>query len=67
MNHELLAYVHASARLMGLVLDDARAQRVATHLARTGELARLLDDYPLAPADEPCALFHPGPHPAGKA
>lgn len=63
----MLAYVRASAQLMGLTLDDARAQRVALHLGRTSELAKLLDDFALAPEDEPAVLFHPGPHPGRHA
>ena len=37
---EVLAYVKAAALAVSLPLDEARAQRVATHLARTAALAR---------------------------
>lgn len=56
---EVLAYVKASAAAQGLVLDDARAQRVASHLARTAHLAQLLEDFPLRVEDEPAELYQP--------
>ena len=56
---DVLAYVKASATVQGLVLDDARAQRVATHLARTANLAQLLEDAPLGVADEPAEIYKP--------
>jgi len=56
---EVLAYVKASAIAQGLVLDDARAQRVATHLARTAHLAQLLQDAPLGVDDEPAEIYKP--------
>ena len=43
---DLLAYVEASAALLALPLEAARAQRVAQHLARTAALAALLDGVP---------------------
>ncbi len=56
---EVLAYVKASAIAQSLVLDDARAQRVATHLARTAHLAQLLDGAPLGAHDEPAEIYKP--------
>ena len=56
---DVLAYVKASATAQGLVLDDARAQRVATHLARTAHLAKLLEDAPLGVEDEPAEIYKP--------
>jgi len=56
---EVLAYVKASAALQGLALDDAGAQRVAVHLARTAHLASLLDAVPLAPDDELAEIYRP--------
>jgi len=55
----LLPYVHASAALLGLPLDPARAQRVATHLERTAAMAQLLEAAPLAPDDEPAQVYCP--------
>ncbi len=56
---QLLAYVKASAVAQGLVMDEARAQRVASHLARTAHLAHLLEDFPLHVEDEPAELYRP--------
>jgi hypothetical protein len=56
---EVLAYVKASATAQGLVMDEARAQRVATHLARTAHLAQLLEDTPLGVEDEPAEIYKP--------
>lgn len=56
---EVLAFVKASANAQGLVLDDARAQRVATHLARSAHLAQLLADAPLGVEDEPAEIYKP--------
>ena len=55
----MLAYVKASATLQGLVLDEAQAQRVAQQLARTAQLAALLDGAPLAPEDELAEIYLP--------
>ncbi|MBK9439774.1 MAG: DUF4089 domain-containing protein [Comamonadaceae bacterium] len=56
---DVLAYVKASAIAQGLVLDETRAQRVATHLARTAHLAQLLEDAPLGVDDEPAEIYKP--------
>jgi hypothetical protein len=64
MNDEsVLAYVRASAALLDLPLDAAQAARVAAHLARTADMARMLDEAPLDVADEPVALYCPAPFP----
>ncbi|MDB5928692.1 MAG: hypothetical protein JWR60_399 [Polaromonas sp.] len=55
----ILAYVKASAALQGVPLDEARAGRVAAHLARTAQLAQLLDDAPMAAHDEPAEIYKP--------
>lgn len=60
---DVLAYVKASAALQGLPLDEARAGRVAAHLARTAQLARLLDEAPMAVHDEPAEIYKPLPFP----
>ena len=56
---EALAYTHASAALLGLPLDAARAQRVAAHLQRTALLAALLEQAALAPDEEPAEIYCP--------
>jgi len=56
---QILAYVKASAALQGLPLDEARAQAVAVHLARTAHLAQLLGDAPMAPEDELAEIYKP--------
>jgi Protein of unknown function (DUF4089) len=61
---EVLAYVKASAAAQKLTLDEGRAARVATHLARTAHLAQLLDETPLLPHDEPAEIYKPKPFPA---
>ena len=61
---QALDYVRASAVALQLPLDDARAERVAGHLQRTAQIAAGLETVPLAPEDEPVALFCPAPFPA---
>ncbi len=56
---QVLAYVKASAIAQGLVLDDERAQRVASHLARTAHLAQLLEGAPMAVEDELAEIYKP--------
>ena len=63
---EVLAYVKASAKAQGLVLDEERAQSVAVHMARTAHLAQLLTDVPLGHADEPAEIYKPLAFPALK-
>lgn len=58
-DHDLLGYVTAAAAVMGIAIDEARARRVATHLARTAALAAQLDAYPLDVADEPAEIYRP--------
>jgi hypothetical protein len=58
-----LAYVQASAALLDLPLDPAQAARVAVYLARTADMARMLDDAAMDVADEPAALYCPAPLP----
>ena len=54
---QALAYVKASAALQGLVLDEARAKAVAAHLARTAQLAQLLEGVSMAPEDELSEIY----------
>ena len=56
---DVLSYVKASAALLALQLDDARAQRVAEHLMRTAALAQLLEDAPLSADDELAEIYSP--------
>ena len=61
--HDLIPYVRAVAAVMNLPLDDARTQRVALHLARTAEMARQLEQFPLQAHDEPATLYRAAPFP----
>ena len=56
---QTLAYVKASAAVLGLPLDEARAARVAAHLQRTAALAQLLDDVPLKVDIELAEIYCP--------
>jgi len=59
----ILDYVKASAVLMGLPIDEARARRVAEHLQRTSAMARLLEQAALEASDEPAEIYRlPRPH-----
>ena len=60
---DILAYVQASAALLDLPLDEARALRVAQQLTRTAVLAQLLETAGLAPEDEPAEIYRPAPFP----
>lgn len=60
---EALAYVRAAAAAARIPLDEARAQAVARHLARTAGMARLLEEARLAPEDEPAEVYRPAPFP----
>ena len=62
-DENILAYVRAAAALLELPLDEARAQRVAAHLARTAELARQLESAGMGAEDEPAQLYCPAPFP----
>jgi hypothetical protein len=55
----ILAYVNATASLLGVPMDAERAARVAAHLQRTAAMAALLDDAPLAPHDEIAEIYSP--------
>ena len=61
---EVLNYVKAAARAVGLPLSDARAQAVAAHLGRTAAMARLLDEADFAPEHELAEIYRPAPFPA---
>jgi hypothetical protein len=64
---QVLAYVTAAAAALDMPLDAAAAQRVAGHLARTAEMARLLEGAALQPGDEPAEVFCPAPFPEADA
>ncbi len=64
MNDEqVLDYVKAAAALAGLPMDEARAKRVAAHLARSAELAALVQAAALDLEDEPAEVYRPAPFP----
>jgi len=60
----ILDYVKASAVVMGLPVDEARALRVAEHLQRTAAMARLLEEATLEVSDEPAEVYRL-PRPSG--
>lgn len=60
----VLAYVHASAAMLDLPLDAARAGRVALHLGRTAVLAQQLEALTLASEVELAEIFCPANFPA---
>ena len=64
---EVLAYVRATASLLALPLDEARAQAVAAHLGRTVAMAKLLENAALAPEDELAEIYRPAPFPGEDA
>lgn len=64
---EVLDYVRATARMLALPLDDARARAVAMHLGRTVAIARVLDGVPLAAHEELAEIYRPAPFPAEDA
>ena len=61
--HEVLNYVKVAAAAVGLSLDDAAAQRVATHFGRTVGIARALERAELAPEVELAEIYRPAPFP----
>ncbi len=61
---DVVAFVKASAAAQGVPMDEARAQRVAVHMARTAQLADLLASAPLAVEDELAEIYKPKPFPA---
>jgi hypothetical protein len=61
---QILDYIRAAAAALEQPMDDARARAVALHFGRTLAIARVLDDAPLAPHDEPAEVYRPAPFPA---
>lgn len=62
-DEQVLAYVNATAALLELPLDAARAQAVAAHLGRTAALARMLDAVAMGAEVEPAEVYCPAPFP----
>ena len=62
---DVLGYVKATATLLHVPLDDARAERVAAHLAISAALADALEAYPLPPEVEPAEVYCPAPFSTG--
>lgn len=56
-----LAYVRASAAVLGLPLDDEQVVRVAAHLQRTAAMAKLLDEQAMPPELELAEIYKPKP------
>jgi hypothetical protein len=64
---DLIDYVRATARVLELPLDDAQAQRVAMHLARTRAMADALSAVPLGAHEELAEIYCPAPFPSEDA
>jgi hypothetical protein len=62
-----LDHVRASARFLGLPLDEDRLMRVAVHLERTRLMVAELQALPLHPELEPAEIYRPAPFPADTA
>lgn len=60
---EVLAYVQAAANAVNLALTPERCARVADHLGRTVQMARLLEAMPLQVDEELAELYVPAPFP----
>lgn len=58
---DVLDSVKATARIVGIPLDAAQAERVAAHLQRTAAMAALLDAFPLHDEVEPAEVYCPAP------
>jgi len=58
---DVLAFVRASAAMLGLTLDEDRVLRVAQHLERTAGLAQLLQAAALSVDDELAEIYRPAP------
>lgn len=56
-----LAYVRASAAVLGLPLQDEQVVRVAAHLQRTAAMAKLLDAQSMPPEVELAEIYKPKP------
>ncbi len=61
---EVQAYVRAAAQLLDVPMTPDRCERVADHLGRTVQMARLLEELPLHEHAELAELFVPAPFPA---
>jgi Protein of unknown function (DUF4089) len=60
---EVQAYVRAAALTLNLPMTPERCERVADHLTRTVDMARLLEALPMQAHDELAELFVPAPFP----
>jgi hypothetical protein len=56
---DVLNYVNSTAAVLGIPMDAARAERVASHLQRTVAMAALLDGANLAVHDELTEIYCP--------
>ncbi len=59
----IAGYVDATAKLLGVPLDEQRAQRVVAHLQRTAAMAALLDAVDMAPEEELAEVYSPAAFP----
>ena len=63
-DQQLLAYANASADVLGIPMDAARALRVAGYLRLSGNFAGLLEAVAMGPELEPAEVFCPAPFPS---
>ena len=55
------AYIHATATVLQVPMDAARAERVAAQLVRTAAVAQCLEGLSMRPDDEPAEIYCPAP------
>ena len=58
---DVLNYVHSTATLLGMPVDDERAKRVASHLQRTVAMAVMLEAANLSAHVELAEIYCPAP------
>lgn len=63
-DQQLLAYAKASADVLGIPMDAARALRVAGYLQLSGQFAGQLDAVAMGPELEPAEVYCPAPFPS---
>lgn len=64
---EVQAYVRTAAQLLDVPMTAERCERVADHLGRTAQMARLLEEFALHEHEELAELFVPAPFPVDAA
>ena len=60
------AYITASAALLGISMDEARLERVTSHMKRTAAMAALLESTSLSVHEELAEIYSPAAFPGSK-